>query len=87
MTNKDLFIFFSKLFSKLHKACKFKDCLFPDKSNCSNKIVQAHSIQRNKILNKIAENGIVLSYIALKTLFTDSLEEIGMKRLLIRHEL
>ena len=79
MTNKDQFIFFSKLFSELHKGCKFKNCLHPDKSNCSKKIVQAHSIQRNKILNKIADNGIVLSYIALKTFFTDSLEEIGIK--------
>ncbi len=79
MTEKDSFIHFSKIFSKLRKGCKFKGCLFPDKSNCSTKIVQAHSIQRNKILTKIAENGIVISYNALKTLFTNSLEEIGIK--------
>ncbi len=79
MTEKDPFIHFSKIFSKLRKGCKFKGCLFPDKSNCSTKIVQAHSIQRNKILNKIAENGIVISYNALKTLFTNNLEEIGIK--------
>lgn len=79
MANIDQFISFSKLFSKLRKGCKFKNCLFPDKSNCSKEVVQAHSIQKNKILNKIADNGIVLSYNALKTLFTDSLEEIGIK--------
>lgn len=79
MTEKDPFIHFSKIFSKLRKGCKFKGCLFPDKSNCSTKIVQAHSIQRNKILNKVAENGIVISYNALKTLFTNNLEEIGIK--------
>lgn len=79
MTEKDSFIQFSKIFSELRKDCKFKDCLFPDKSNCSTNIVQAHSIQRNKILNKVAENGIVISYNALKTLFTNNLEEIGIK--------
>lgn len=79
MTEKDPFIQFSKIFSKLCRGCKFKDCLFPDKSNCSTNIVQAHSIQRNKILTKIAENGFVISYNALKTLFTNSLEEIGIK--------
>ena len=75
----DIFIFLSKLFSELRKGCKFKNCLFPDKSKCSNKIIQAHSIQKNKILNRIADNGLVISYIALKSLCTDSFEEVGIK--------
>lgn len=48
--------------SALNKALnqgKIKQCIHPDKERCKGKIVKAHSIQNNKILNKIAKNGEV----------------------------
>ncbi len=41
------------------KAGHIKQCIHPDKSNCSEDIVKAHSIQNNRILIKIARNGDV----------------------------
>ena len=42
------------------KNANIKECLYLDKSNCSDKIIKAHSLQNNKILNKLSENGLVL---------------------------
>lgn len=44
------------------KAGNIKQCIHPDKSNCSGKIVKAHSIQNNRILDKIGRNGEVYTY-------------------------
>ena len=52
--------FYSERFKELKNACKIKQCLFPDHSSCSSNIIKAHSIQNNRILSKIAENGKVL---------------------------
>lgn len=41
------------------KAGNIKQCIHPDKSSCSGKIVKAHSIQNNRILDKISRNGEV----------------------------
>jgi len=41
-------------------------------------VIKAHSIQKNKILNRIAENGKVISSDMKKTLFTKEFEEIGI---------
>lgn len=41
------------------KAGHIKQCIHPDKSKCSGNIIKAHSIQNNKILNKIGRNGDV----------------------------
>lgn len=38
---------------------KIKRCLYPDHTKCSEKIIDAHSIQNNKILKKISKNGEV----------------------------
>jgi len=51
MTLRDK-IEWSKHYSELSRKCRFKGCVFPDNSNCSNKIVKAHSIQKNRILSK-----------------------------------
>lgn len=55
-----IFSSFKKLSKEARRKSFFKECLHPDKCNCSEKIIKAHTIQRNKILTKIAENGIVL---------------------------
>ena len=36
-------------------------CLHPKREECSEKIIKAHSIQNNRILNFISENGKVIS--------------------------
>ena len=45
---------------KLLKELTIKKCFYPDKVNCSEKIVKAHSIQESRILKRIAKNGEVM---------------------------
>lgn len=49
----------AEIFKQARKEARFKECIYPDKSLCSEKIIQAHSIQNKKILLKISENGEV----------------------------
>lgn len=46
-------------YKALRKESKIKQCLYPDHSNCSERIIGAHSIQNNKILKRISTNGRV----------------------------
>ncbi|WP_138752793.1 YecA family protein [Paenibacillus sinopodophylli] len=39
---------------------RIKDCAHPNKTECSKDIIKAHSIQNNRILSKLSENGDVL---------------------------
>lgn len=48
-------------FDKLRRDYEFKGCFHKDK-NCSSKIINAHSVQKNRILNAIAEKSHVLSF-------------------------
>lgn len=50
---------FPDLYKTARKEARFKECIHPEKENCSEKIVGAHSIQNNKILSKISDNGKV----------------------------
>ncbi|MDD2758151.1 MAG: hypothetical protein PHD72_02105 [Patescibacteria group bacterium] len=50
-----------KISSALHKG-EIKQCLYPEHANCSKKIINAHSIQNNKVLSKISENGEVIMF-------------------------
>lgn len=52
-----MLIAFKKLQSELIKGCEYKECFY---RNCSSKVINAHSIQNNKILNKISDDGEVL---------------------------
>jgi len=47
------------------RECRVKKCLHPNKQECSSKIIKAHSIQNNKILNKLSSEGEVI--VATKT--------------------
>ena len=78
MNIKDIQIELSKELYRLIRECRFKECVFPDHSSCSEKVIKAHSIQKNKILNHIAENGMVISSDMKKTLFTKEFEQIGI---------
>lgn len=57
--NPDLEV--SKVFSKLKKDSQIKLC-YKNDSNCTEDIINAHTIQNNRILNKISKNGRVLMY-------------------------
>lgn len=50
---------FIKSYKEARHNARFKECLFPDKSLCSERIIKAHTIQRNRFLSKISENGKV----------------------------
>jgi hypothetical protein len=52
---------FSYWFRDIKRESYVKECFHND-SQCSSQIISAHSIQNNRILNKIAENGKVLCY-------------------------
>lgn len=47
-------------YKKIRKDSKIKQCLHPNKEECAEKIIGAHSIQNNKILKEISSNGMVL---------------------------
>jgi len=78
MNLKEIQIELSKEFSKLYRECKFKKCVFPDQSQCSEKVIKAHSIQKNKILKHIAENGMLISSGIESILFTKEFKKIGV---------
>ena len=72
-------ITYSKLWSKISKPCRFKGCVFPDKTKCSKNTIKAHSIQKSKILNYIAENGMVMSPNVRKIFDNIEFDEVGVK--------
>ncbi len=78
MSIKEKQIKFNKQLSNLKRKCRFKECIFPDKSTCSSKTIKAHSIQRNKVLKNISERGMVISGDIQKTLFTREFEKVGI---------
>jgi len=78
MIPKKLQIDLNRQFSEIKSDCKFKKCLFPDKSKCSERIIKAHSIQKNKILKKIAEKGMLVTSNMNKMLFSKEFEKVGI---------
>lgn len=50
---------FLENYKMVRKESKIKQCLHPNKQECSEKIIGAHSIQNNKILKKISSDGKV----------------------------
>lgn len=66
---------------RLINQCRIKQCIHPLSDHCSEKIINAHSIQNNKILNKIGKNGkvILLRPEATKTSFDIVPKEKGRK--------
>lgn len=73
---------FSIEFNKFKNKHLWSGCFHTD-SNCSQRIIKAHSIQNNKILNNISENGEVLMFGAVggnEIEITNSLQEQGRKK-------
>jgi hypothetical protein len=55
-----------------------KQCVHPIKSECNERIVKSHSIQNNRILNKLAVEGYVIT-MAQENLFFMTGQQIGRK--------
>ena len=51
----------AKVFQEAFEQSNIKECFYFDHTNCNN-IIRAHSIQKNKILRHIANNGMVVAY-------------------------
>jgi hypothetical protein len=49
---------FKQRFERLKKKYRLKDCFHAD-DNCNGKIIHAHSIQNNRVLNRISQDGLV----------------------------
>ena len=58
---------------------QIKQCLYPDKTNCSSKIIKAHALQNNRILTKIAENGLVTTLDGTSNLIFQDSQQKGRK--------
>lgn len=76
--NKNKQIGFSKLISEINKKCRFKGCLYPEKKECSKKVIKAHSVQRKRILSTIANDGHVLSFDVRTSMFSNNFEKLGI---------
>ncbi|WP_073007618.1 YecA family protein [Clostridium amylolyticum] len=50
---------FLENYKNIKKDSRIKQCLYPDNSSCSERIIGAHSIQNNKILKRISTKGEV----------------------------
>lgn len=69
-----------KKIKKIFSESRMKKCYFADE-RCSKKVIKAHSIQNNRILKEISENGMVISfYPDLYTISKKSLESLFRKR-------
>lgn len=58
--NKEKTIEFNKKISELYKGTEVSECLWNE--DCSGKIVKAHSIQNNRYLSKISDNGKIINF-------------------------
>lgn len=67
----------------LKREGQIKQCLHPNKAECTDKIVNAHAIQNNRILTKIAENGLVETLNGTSNLIFQSSQEQGRKMQLL----
>ncbi|WP_265939759.1 hypothetical protein [Bacillus thuringiensis] len=68
--------------NKIKRECFLRECFHQDE-NCSGNIIKAHSIQNNRILNKIAEDGEVCMITGENDdslILTSTMERIGRKR-------
>ena len=71
---------FRRRYHKLRKKSKIAFCMHPNKEECSEKIIKSHSIQNNRILKKIADDGEVIGIDALDLLTNGNLANIGRIR-------
>ena len=63
----------------IRNEARIKQCLHPNKDECDGKIIKAHAIQNNRILNKISDNGIVITMDGVSNLIFQSSDKKGRK--------
>lgn len=63
----------------LSRDARIKQCLHPRKEECSEKIIKAHAIQNNRILNKISQNGCVVTMDGSSNLIFQGTQKKGRK--------
>lgn len=51
----------SSSLQNIKREAQIKKCLHPNQNECDGKIIKAHAIQNNRILNEIAENGMLIT--------------------------
>lgn len=65
--------------NSLNREARIKQCLHPIKDECSKKIIKAHAIQNNRILNKLSQNGCVVTMDGSSNLIFQSAQKKGRK--------
>jgi Predicted metal-binding protein related to the C-terminal domain of SecA len=70
---------FARNYKEMRKAARIKECIYPDHSSCSEKIIKAHSIQNNKILAKISDDGKVYMPVFKPEISFEFQQEYGRK--------
>jgi len=68
-----------EIIREVKRESRIKQCVFPDKNNCNGKIKRAHAIQNNRILNKLAVNGDVISMNGVSNIFFQDSKKEGRK--------
>lgn len=76
MENVDFFV---NNYNKFRNEETFKECITKN-NQCSERIIKAHSIQNNRILNKLSKNGLVLHFNFGNVNFPFKFEEMGRKK-------
>lgn len=74
---KNLATAISKSADNLKNEARIKRCLHPNQHECDGKIIKAHAIQNNRILNKIAENGMVITTDGVSNLLFQGTDKKG----------
>lgn len=69
----------SNSINNIKNEARIKNCLHPNHDECSEKIVKAHAIQNNRILNRIAEQGMVITMDGTEHLVFQSSDIKGRK--------
>ncbi|QUH20553.1 SEC-C domain-containing protein [Alkaliphilus sp. B6464] len=58
---------------------RIKKCLHPKQEECDQKIIKAHAIQNNRILNKLGENGLVITMDGTSNMIFQGSQKKGRK--------
>jgi len=63
----------------IERNARIKQCLHPNQKECDQKIIKAHAIQNNRILNKVAEEGHVITMDGTSNLIFQGTQTKGRK--------
>ncbi len=65
--------------SVVRKKGHIKQCLHPNKDECTETIIKSHAIQNNRILNRIAEDGCLITLDGISNLMFQDAQSKGRK--------